>query len=53
MPSIPRPKMMYDLIVIGGGSGGLASSKEAVKHGKRVALLDFVKPTPKGTSWGK
>lgn len=42
----------YDLIVIGGGSGGLASSKEAVKHGKRVALIDYVKPTPKGTKWG-
>lgn len=42
----------YDLIVIGGGSGGLASSKEAVKYGKRVALIDFVKPTPKGTTWG-
>lgn len=43
---------LYDLIVIGGGSGGLASSKEAVKHGKKVALIDFVKPTPKGTTWG-
>lgn len=42
----------YDLIVIGGGSGGLASSKEAVKHGKKVALIDFVEPSPKGTRWG-
>lgn len=45
-------KFDYDLVVIGGGSGGLASSKEAVKYGKRVALIDFVKPTPKGTTWG-
>lgn len=45
-------KFDYDLIVIGGGSGGLASSKEAVKYGKRVALIDFVRPTPKGTTWG-
>jgi thioredoxin reductase len=37
----------YDLIVIGGGSGGLACSKEAALLGKKVALLDFVKPTPK------
>ncbi|CAI5479430.1 unnamed protein product [Closterium sp. Yama58-4] len=42
----------YDLVVIGGGSGGLACSKEAAKLGKKVACLDFVKPTPTGTQWG-
>ena len=42
----------YDLIVIGGGSGGLASSKEAARFGKKVAMFDFVKPTPIGTTWG-
>ncbi|XP_064473456.1 thioredoxin reductase 1, cytoplasmic-like isoform X2 [Ornithodoros turicata] len=42
----------YDLYVIGGGSGGLAAAKEAVKHGKKVGLCDFVTPTPKGTTWG-
>mmetsp|Transcript_1343 Transcript_1343/g.1652 ORF Transcript_1343/g.1652 Transcript_1343/m.1652 type:complete len:621 (+) Transcript_1343:166-2028(+) len=43
----------YDLIVIGGGSGGLAASKEAVKQGaKKVAVLDFVKPSQQGTTWG-
>ena len=26
----------YDMIVIGGGSGGLAASKRASKHGKKV-----------------
>ncbi|UYV83730.1 TXNRD1, partial [Cordylochernes scorpioides] len=41
----------YDLIVIGGGSGGLAASKEAARLGKKVAVLDFVKPTPLGTTW--
>lgn len=42
----------YDLIVIGGGSGGLAASKAAGKMGKRVAVCDFVQPTPSGTEWG-
>uniref|UniRef100_A0A8C6UKC1 thioredoxin-disulfide reductase (NADPH) n=1 Tax=Neogobius melanostomus TaxID=47308 RepID=A0A8C6UKC1_9GOBI len=42
----------YDLIVIGGGSGGLACSKEAAGLGKKVMVLDYVVPTPKGTTWG-
>lgn len=42
----------FDLIVIGGGSGGLACAKEAANFGKKVALLDFVQPSPAGTSWG-
>ena len=29
----------YDLIVIGGGSGGLAAAKEAAKHGAKVACF--------------
>uniref|UniRef100_A0A8C9WHM7 Thioredoxin reductase 3 n=1 Tax=Scleropages formosus TaxID=113540 RepID=A0A8C9WHM7_SCLFO len=42
----------YDLIVIGGGSGGLACSKEAAALGKKAMVLDYVVPTPKGTTWG-
>merc|ERR1719195_2344753 len=42
----------YDIIVIGGGSGGLAASKEAAMLGKKVAVCDFVKPSPAGSSWG-
>ncbi|XP_048467709.1 thioredoxin reductase 2, tandem duplicate 2 [Rhincodon typus] len=45
-------KYEYDLLVIGGGSGGLACSKEAAQYGRKVAVLDFVKPSPKGTTWG-
>eukprot|EP00535_Pseudo-nitzschia_heimii_P007078 CAMPEP_0197189454 /NCGR_PEP_ID=MMETSP1423-20130617/19748_1 /TAXON_ID=476441 /ORGANISM="Pseudo-nitzschia heimii, Strain UNC1101" /LENGTH=600 /DNA_ID=CAMNT_0042641561 /DNA_START=281 /DNA_END=2083 /DNA_ORIENTATION=- len=42
----------YDLVVIGGGSGGMAAAKEAAIQGANVALCDFVKPSPKGTTWG-
>ncbi|XP_068714521.1 thioredoxin reductase 1, cytoplasmic-like isoform X3 [Montipora foliosa] len=48
----PTEEYTYDLIVVGGGSGGLACSKEAAKLGKKVAVLDFVKPSPVGTTWG-
>ncbi|XP_046655246.1 thioredoxin reductase 1, cytoplasmic-like isoform X2 [Daphnia pulicaria] len=45
-------KYDYDLVVIGGGSGGLAASKEAAMLGAKVAVCDFVVPTPIGTAWG-
>jgi len=45
-------KYDYDVFVIGGGSGGLACSKEAVELGATAAVADFVKPTPMGTQWG-
>ncbi|EHH16152.1 hypothetical protein EGK_11395, partial [Macaca mulatta] len=43
----------YDLIIVGGGSGGLSCAKEAAILGKKVMVLDFVVPSPQGTSWGK
>jgi thioredoxin reductase (NADPH) len=42
----------YDLVVIGGGSGGMAAAKEAARLGAKVACLDFVKPSPAGSTWG-
>ncbi|KAK2505124.1 hypothetical protein MC885_019420 [Smutsia gigantea] len=42
----------FDLIVLGGGSGGLACAQEAAILGKKVMVLDFVVPSPQGTSWG-
>ena len=44
----------FDLVVIGGGSGGLAAAKEAAKQhpSKKVLCLDFVAPSPAGTKWG-
>ena len=29
------------------------SFQEAARNGARVACLDFVKPTPQGTTWGE
>ncbi|XP_020016276.1 thioredoxin reductase 2, mitochondrial isoform X4 [Castor canadensis] len=42
----------YDLLVIGGGSGGLACAKEAAQLGKKVAVVDYVEASPRGTKWG-
>ena len=43
----------YDLIVIGGGSGGLACAKQASSLGKSVIVLDYVKPSPRTLAkWG-
>lgn len=39
-------------MVVGGGSGGLAAAKEAVELGAKVAVLDYVTPSPQGTKWG-
>ena len=46
------PKSVYDLLVIGGGSGGVACATQAAKLGASVALVDYVPPSPYGTSWG-
>ncbi|XP_038170372.1 thioredoxin reductase 1, cytoplasmic isoform X1 [Arvicola amphibius] len=48
----PPESYDFDLIIIGGGSGGLAAAKEAAKFDKKVLVLDFVTPTPLGTRWG-
>ncbi|XP_059489563.1 thioredoxin reductase 2, mitochondrial-like [Neocloeon triangulifer] len=41
-----------DLLVIGGGSGGLACAKEAANFGAKVVLVDYVLPSVRGTCWG-
>lgn len=40
------------MIVIGGGSGGLACSKEASLLGQKVIVLDHVVPSLRGSKWG-
>lgn len=42
----------YDIFVIGGGSGGVSAARWSAELGKKVALADFVKPSPAGTTWG-
>lgn len=41
-----------DILVIGGGSGGLALAREAANLSAKVLLFDFVAPSPQGTKWG-
>ncbi len=35
--------MKYDYLVIGGGSGGIASARRAAQHGARVAVVESVR----------
>ena len=43
----------FDLLVIGGGSGGLAAGKRAAELGAKVAICDYVSPSEtRGTTWG-
>lgn len=42
----------YDYIVVGGGSGGIACAKELGLAGAKVAMFDYVFPSPPGSTWG-
>lgn len=42
----------YDLVVLGGGSGGVSCAQNGRALGAKVALLDYVEPSPHGTTWG-
>ena len=39
-PRSSSPQVDFDLVVVGGGSGGLAGAFRAAEHGARVALLE-------------
>jgi hypothetical protein len=45
-----NPAYEYDVIVIGGGSGGLACAREVASLNGRALVFDFVEPSP--TKWG-
>lgn len=50
--SLARRSDRRDVIVIGGGSGGLACAREAASLGLSATVLDWVEPSPAGTTWG-
>eukprot|EP00667_Euglena_gracilis_P001297 EG_transcript_1298 len=45
-------QQVFDVVVIGGGSGGLACAKACAALGRTAAVVDFVSPSPQGTTWG-
>ena len=52
MQEPPSHPYDYDLFVIGGGSGGISAARWASGLGKKIAIADFVQPSPIGTTWG-
>lgn len=42
----------YDVVVIGGGTGGLSCAHEASKLGLSVAVVNYVPPSPHGSKYG-
>ncbi|CAK65577.1 unnamed protein product (macronuclear) [Paramecium tetraurelia] len=43
---------VFDVAVIGGGSGGLAFALEGAKLGLKIAVFDYVTPSSQGSIWG-
>lgn len=50
---VPEGDFDFDLFVLGGGSGGCAAGLAAAQlPGVKVAVADYVEPSPAGTTWG-
>ena len=45
------PVQDYDLIIVGGGSAGIAAAREVGQFKLKVLVCDYVAPTPFGTTW--
>lgn len=43
---------VFDVAVVGGGSGGISCANQAAMLGLRVAVFDYVEPSPHGSHWG-
>ncbi|CAD8124401.1 unnamed protein product [Paramecium sonneborni] len=43
---------VFDVAVVGGGSGGLAFALEGAKLGLKIAVFDYVTPSSHGSTWG-
>ena len=50
--SKPAHEYDYDIFVIGGGSGGLSAARQSAMLGAKVAIADYVDPSPAGSKWG-
>ena len=40
MAPVSSHKYDYDMLVIGGGSGGMGASRRAAQYGKKVAVIE-------------
>jgi len=42
----------FDVVVIGGGTGGVVCASDAADAGLKVAVVNYVEASPHGTTWG-
>ncbi len=52
MAGTRRTEEEFDVVIVGGGTGGISCASTAASLGLKVALINYVDPSPKGTQWG-